>query len=668
MFQNFPYTDMHQLNLDWIIKIAKDFLDQYTHIQELIETGIQNIQNTTETGVNELTELYNTEIAGLNSKYTELNNLLQAWYDTHSLDIATQLATSLAELTTATNDAITTFNARAAAKGAEVIASIPDDYTALGNQVQYLIDGLRNWNLTAGLRNGVGFVSSSTGELVQAGGSYGFSNYIKVNPGELYEYEANVSGSVLALAAYENDYDTTAVIAKSIIGTNSTKGIYTVPDGINYVRISSNPWYYAKLVKIPSVDTITAEVQQIIRAGKFGMFIEPEETEKYKMYNHVTGDYTTITRAQCQKYMVDNDAVGYVVKTSLYAGSQGYGAVTFFDSNDNVIYVYKETTAGVTNIEVDNEIINIPPNASYFFVNARDVIPCVRKISSDSSKFDKDVSILFIGNSLLQDGVSYLPCLLKQKFPNINFKFYLWYIGGATLHEQYHAFTDNTPADIFSIAVNTESWTNLNGVTMIDILEQKTFDIVCMQEYFNYKNTYGQSDLDDWNNCQKYIRVHYLGSNSLEFITYFHAPLRTRKEEVYDLTKIGCASILKNTIADDIIGCGMAIYNALDTAIGTLGDGGDMTTGDRTHAQEGIPCLVQDYTALLWLLDRLAMPRTVYHMSFKMTTAIYNTLNIPGPNLGSGVITGDNAQNDICITVAYKSYKESKQFLINNMW
>ena len=39
MFEQFPYTNFHELNMDWIVKIAKDFLDQYTHIQETITTG-----------------------------------------------------------------------------------------------------------------------------------------------------------------------------------------------------------------------------------------------------------------------------------------------------------------------------------------------------------------------------------------------------------------------------------------------------------------------------------------------------------------------------------------------------------------------------------------------------------------------------------------------------
>ena len=54
MFENFPYTDMHQLNLDWIIKIAKDFLDQYTHIQQLIEDGETSLQNLTDSGLQQL--------------------------------------------------------------------------------------------------------------------------------------------------------------------------------------------------------------------------------------------------------------------------------------------------------------------------------------------------------------------------------------------------------------------------------------------------------------------------------------------------------------------------------------------------------------------------------------------------------------------------------------
>ena len=153
MFQEFPYTDMHQLNLDWIIKIAKDFLDQYTHIQELISNGEESLQNLTTEGLQQLQE-----------KADNLEALLQTWYDTHSQDIADQLADALEDLnewynthiqaiadelseavnslSSAATDAISDFNTAADTKAAETIASIPDDYTALSNTVTKLISEL----------------------------------------------------------------------------------------------------------------------------------------------------------------------------------------------------------------------------------------------------------------------------------------------------------------------------------------------------------------------------------------------------------------------------------------------------------------------------------------------------------------------------------------------
>lgn len=113
MFEQFPYANFHELNMDWIIKIAKDFLDQYTHIQDTITTGLES----------------------LDSKATELEGLLQAWYDTHSEDIANQLADALEDLNRSASEALVTFQNSADAKAQQAIASIPADYTTLSNDV-----------------------------------------------------------------------------------------------------------------------------------------------------------------------------------------------------------------------------------------------------------------------------------------------------------------------------------------------------------------------------------------------------------------------------------------------------------------------------------------------------------------------------------------------------
>lgn len=105
--ENFPYSNFHDLNMDWIIKIAKDFLDQYTHIQDIIEQGEEDITNLTE-----------EELQALTNKKEELEALLEQWYETHSADIAQQLAS-----------AITAFNTSAEAKATQTLATIPADYT-----------------------------------------------------------------------------------------------------------------------------------------------------------------------------------------------------------------------------------------------------------------------------------------------------------------------------------------------------------------------------------------------------------------------------------------------------------------------------------------------------------------------------------------------------------
>lgn len=127
MFEQFPYTDMHQLNLDWIVKIAKDFLEQYTSIQELINNGETLLNETIQTG-----------ITNLNAKGAELDQALTDLYNTHSTSLNTQLFNALSSLQNELNNAIGQFNSQADIKTAQSIASIPADYSSLATSVHNL--------------------------------------------------------------------------------------------------------------------------------------------------------------------------------------------------------------------------------------------------------------------------------------------------------------------------------------------------------------------------------------------------------------------------------------------------------------------------------------------------------------------------------------------------
>ena len=305
---------------------------------------------------------------------------------------------------------------------------------------------------------------------------------------------------------------------------------------------------------------------------------------------------------------------------------------------------------------------------------ATTVYICVYTSATDEVKIgvtkdSKELSILFLGNSLTQDGIAYLPYLLTKYYPGFKFRFYIWYNGGYTLANHYTKFIGDRACEQFSVAENSPSWITTTA-TMADVLSTYKINIVCIQEYFNRKTTYTDSDLVDWNNCRDYITSHYTGGNGLEFISLFPSPWTTNGDQdtdtIYDLTKAANALILQKTIADDMIATGLALQLARSTDLDSLGDEGHLTP-DTVHAQEGLPCLLEAYTALLWVLDRYGFPASIYGLPFKMTTGIQQSIAVPGSNPGSGVIEGTDAQNLLAQETAIKAYKIGKKFVADNL-
>lgn len=315
-----------------------------------------------------------------------------------------------------------------------------------------------------------------------------------------------------------------------------------------------------------------------------------------------------------------------------------------------------------------SERLAVPSTAKYIYIDARDnVKPADYYLDAnytdiwgainDIQQETKEISILFIGNSLTQDAVSYLPYLLRNLAPQVKFKFYIWYNGGYTLGQAYTKMVNNQACDMFSICANDISWAN-GSATMASVLANYTFDIVCLQEYFNYKVSYTEADLVDFNNVLSYIRANY--AHNFKVVSLFHAPKRGNDvDSIYNLTKQGNELILKKTISESLLAPGVAIYRALSTELNNLGDQGGLSP-DGTHAQEGLPCLLQAFVVFQWVMRQLSIPKSVANCQLKMTTAIYNTLNVPGPNLGTGVIEGTDAQNILAQNVAILGDKEGQ--------
>ena len=104
---HFPGTNMHELDLNWIIKSISDFINQYEQIQKLIN------------------DTTNEDLAKLDAKYNNVIQLLNLWYTEHSADLTDELTQAVADL-----------NEQAAI----TLESIPADYSTVAYRSQDTIN------------------------------------------------------------------------------------------------------------------------------------------------------------------------------------------------------------------------------------------------------------------------------------------------------------------------------------------------------------------------------------------------------------------------------------------------------------------------------------------------------------------------------------------------
>ena len=315
----------------------------------------------------------------------------------------------------------------------------------------------------------------------------------------------------------------------------------------------------------------------------------------------------------------------------------------------------------------ESKYIKAPDDAAFIFMRRRSsynmVTPLVKEVgeltsrvveleNNNNNNAKKSIKILYIGNSLTQDGVAYLPKLLKEVAADLDFKIYIWYVGGKTLAQHYSYFTNDTPAQIFSVCNNVEKWTNYESIkTMASILQSYEFDIVVLQEYMNYQDTISTEAFE---NCLTYIRSQY--DKPFKVACLLHPPLRSDINTVYQRTVNETKAILKQTEAMSVIDTGASVMLAMQTELDSLGDQGHLSP-DGTHTQEGLPCLLQTYVHALWIFRQMGLPYGVSNSKLRITTDVYDSINVPGANLGTGVITGTDEQNTIAQQCAVKAEK-----------
>lgn len=81
--ENFPYTNFHDLNLDWILKEMKNFLDHYSEINQNIDNGLGSLTDKTNEGLDSLTDKTNEGNESITQNTESQLDTLNDWYHLH---------------------------------------------------------------------------------------------------------------------------------------------------------------------------------------------------------------------------------------------------------------------------------------------------------------------------------------------------------------------------------------------------------------------------------------------------------------------------------------------------------------------------------------------------------------------------------------------------------
>ena len=478
MFEQFPYADMQQLNLDWIIKIAKDFLDQYTHIQEIITNGLTDIDTKTA-----------ESIQALEDKKTELEDLLDAWYSTHSEDIAQQLANALDDINAQLTTNINLFNQRAEQKGQDVIDSIPSDYTELAEKVQNLIEN-NAFNLLPKMtgvhtNNGVTFSWNTDGSCtvsgVQSGGSSSTENlYYNTTlmptgfvPGETYFVSFSSSNKMrFQVTSFDAGGSATPIFGEY------TSGQFTIPS--NAIGL------FLRLLVVSGA-TVNETVKPIVRNALSNAELSYNQTDLRPDVLQLQSDVATL---QQHEMMMNLSSTTNMNRTDFW--EQGsISPVTGMN------VVSSERIRTVSYVPTNIADIKLPDTTRGFFICG----------------YDENNTFLGVYNSTegwtIDNGTGYFEfntSVIYQKYPTARIRLYLYSRNDIpiSLDEAEYIFMSNiynqllVPQKIRVMQYNAGQWNfghdggysgpNL-GLKLSNyrkLMNDYQPNIVCMQEYREY--------------------------------------------------------------------------------------------------------------------------------------------------------------------------------------
>ena len=262
----------------------------------------------------------------------------------------------------------------------------------------------------------------------------------------------------------------------------------------------------------------------------------------------------------------------------------------------------------------------------------------------------RPLNILIIGDSFSRDAFSYVPSVLEDVDSSIIVDMEILYIGGRALNYHYDYLINNITNFILDKYVSeTGYWKSSSVLSGIDVIRSKTWDIVILQEGSNTTRSYVKTqphikNLSEYiHSIQDDVKIAFMlspakpdGSSALGSYT---------SDEVWYLNVTTTRQLLENGDVDYMIPCGTSIQNARQTSLDKYGDFGHLSY-DGNHLQEGLPCLIEAYTAAQTLFDIFEVDKTIDDCQLEVTQSWVIKKGIPGRH--GKVIEGDKNDYNLC--------------------
>lgn len=245
-----------------------------------------------------------------------------------------------------------------------------------------------------------------------------------------------------------------------------------------------------------------------------------------------------------------------------------------------------------------------------------------------------DYHILVIGNSLSRDAFSYVPAIMNDVCNDKTFKVDILYRGNKALSDHWNSIS-NSVADYTLDSYDTDNskWQLHTNVLARNIITSQYWDLVVLQEGSGRARSYDLTQ-PSVHHIAGYIREIQPNVNVAFMINPPHADGYSdlgeyTSEEVWMQYVQTARQLLDNNEIDYIIPCGTGIQNARKTYLDSLGVFGHLSYDGR-HLQEGIPCLIDAYTASQSLFNFFNINSSIESCNLIITQQWVNNSKIPG--------------------------------------